>query len=108
MQSIQGKQESLLRRLDEIDTENDELRTEINELEESKEKLQEQLETAKDEKRKMVEKQRESQVSFFGPYFECSSICHFLPCPKVFLPAGKNLVKSSVITTHGKNITTLP
>ena len=29
------------------------------------------------------------------------------PCPKVFLPTGKNLVKSPVITTHSKNIATL-
>ena len=35
------------------------------------------------------------------------SFCHFLPCTKVFLPAGKIMVKSPVITPHGKNLTTL-
>ena len=35
------------------------------------------------------------------------SFCRFLPCTKVFLPAGKIMVKSPVITPHGKNLTTL-
>ena len=35
------------------------------------------------------------------------SFCHFLPCTKVFLPAGKIMVKSPVITPHGKILTTL-
>ena len=33
--------------------------------------------------------------------------CHLLPCPKVFLPAGKNMVKSPVITPMAKTLTTL-
>ena len=44
---------------------------------------------------------------WFWSLFLVLEFLPFLPCPKVFLPAGKNLVKSSVITTHGKNIATL-
>ena len=35
------------------------------------------------------------------------SFCHLLPRTKVFLPAGKNMVKSLVITPMAKTLTTL-
>ena len=61
-QSIQGKQDGLMQRLDALDRENEELREETGDLGEMKEKLEEALEKAEERRSKMEEQLSEEQV----------------------------------------------
>ena len=61
-QSIQGKQDSLLQRIDGLDQENEELRSQVVELEEQKESLEEALERAAEEKHETNKKLKEQKV----------------------------------------------
>ena len=52
---LQLKQSALVKRIDQIDRENDELREQMNEMEERMEKLEEILEETKREKKQITE-----------------------------------------------------
>ena len=62
LQTVQGKQDSLLRRLDELDQECEELRDSVADLEDEKEKLQDAIAVAEDEKRDAQRKCKEEKV----------------------------------------------
>ncbi len=64
-QSIQGKQDSLLQRIDTLDQENEELRGDMAELEEQKESLEEALERAAEEKHTIEKKLKQEQVCVY-------------------------------------------
>ena len=70
LQALQGKQSSLLERIDALDLENEEIKEEFAALEEMKEELEEKLEKAKDEKKRLEKHVKEEQVrnskSLFG------------------------------------------
>ena len=61
-QSVQGKQDSLLERLDALDRDNEELRDEMGELGEVKDKLEEELEKAEEQRSKLEEQLAEEKV----------------------------------------------
>ena len=62
-QSIQGKQDSLLQRIDSLDRQRESLREETGELVEERERLEEQLGRAEGERARMKEQLLEEQVS---------------------------------------------
>ena len=68
IQSLQGKQESLVGRLDQLDQENEELRGQVDGLEESKEQLEESLERAQEQRTRLNQELNNQQVQSSGSY----------------------------------------
>ena len=66
-QSIQGKQDSLLQRIDSLDREREDLREETGELAEERDALEEALGKAEEQRSRMKEQLLEEQVSYRGP-----------------------------------------
>ena len=60
---MQGRQESLVKRLDELDQDSEQLKSEISELEDIKDELEKSLYTANEEKERLQDQVKEEKVS---------------------------------------------
>ena len=62
LQSVQGKQGSMLQRIDDLDRDNETLREELAELEDVKEQLEERIDRAEERRREIERECREQKV----------------------------------------------